>query len=284
MSDKKKIVAIVLNFNSSKDTENCIKYLKAQTYSNFDIVIVDNCSTQEDYEYLKKKCNDIKIIRNYENRGYSAGNNCGIRYARENNADAVLIINPDVEIRDKNYVEMASMNLFYNDEIVVVGSRILGVDGEDQSPIRESNFKEEFWWGYELIKSKLKKSTTYIEFSSEKKYCDKISGCCFFIKIDFLDLINGLDEKVFMYCEEPILAACIRKRNKKILFLPEIVAYHMHYTNRKANSSSRMVQFIESRKYYIKEYSDLSKLKKSLLLISLELKKCFFIILSKRSS
>lgn len=60
-------------------------------------MVVDNDSQDGSYEYLVEHATDCQVIQSGENRGYAAGNNIGIRYALEHQADYVCILNNDVE-------------------------------------------------------------------------------------------------------------------------------------------------------------------------------------------
>jgi len=86
-----KIFVIILNWNNWPDVLECLESLKDNDYPNYQVVIVDNGSDQKP----QTPNSDIKIIYNKENLGFSGGNNVGIKYALENNADYVLLLNDD---------------------------------------------------------------------------------------------------------------------------------------------------------------------------------------------
>lgn len=45
-----KVVAVVLNYNTAKDSKKCLEYLLKQDYADFEIVVVDNNSPMNDYQ------------------------------------------------------------------------------------------------------------------------------------------------------------------------------------------------------------------------------------------
>ena len=96
-----KVIIITLNWNRKEDTIECIKTLLELDYSNYEIVVVDNGSTDGSAESLKKIFPEITIIKNKKNLGYALGMNKGIEYALEQNVKYVLILNNDTII-DKN--------------------------------------------------------------------------------------------------------------------------------------------------------------------------------------
>lgn len=255
------VVAIVLNYNSTKDTKKCISYLQKQDYKDFHIVVVDNHSPErEQVEELKEFCKEqeIDLILSDANNGFSAGNNIGIRKAIELHAEWVLIINPDVEIRDAHYISHVIGEVKKWSGVGVVASKILLPTGVNQNPMRELTASEEILFPLEIFKQRLGKGTCY-KTEEVTGYCEKVSGCCFFANVDFLEKNNLLDEHVFMYCEEPILAKSLIWKGYKALYIDEIEAYHQHINSEKpGNKSKRMIAFLNSRKYYIKNYSGYS--------------------------
>ena len=101
-----KVTAVILNYNSSSDCEKCISFLKKQNYDDLGIIVVDNASNDDELSAIKKisDANSVDLICNEVNKGFAAGNNVGLRAAVKDGAEWCLVINPDVELRDENYV------------------------------------------------------------------------------------------------------------------------------------------------------------------------------------
>ena len=86
-------------------------------------------------------------------------------------------------------------------------------------------------------------------------------AAAFFYPNLFIKKGNLLDENVFMYCEEPILAKTLQNKGYKALYVDEVTAYHQHISSQKPSSNAaRMIAFLKSRKYYIKNYSGYNSL------------------------
>ncbi len=198
-------------------------------------------------------------MKSEKNLGYSAGNNLGIRLANKLQADAVLIANPDMRIENPSYLAALSLHLFADDSNYIAASRIIGFDGKDQNPLRDATFWEEFLWPLTAIRQRLK-GNHYVQkiTSSDPVYVPKVSGCCLLLRMSFLKATDYLDENVFLFCEEPILSAKVRKAGGAILYTPEITAVHAHIASQKGNSGNRMQLFIHSRLYYLQKYSGYS--------------------------
>ncbi len=86
----------------------------------------------------------------------------------------------------------------------------------------------------------------------------------------FAAKIGYLDEQIFMYCEEPILAATVKKEGRKIFYKHDATAYHMHRSSEKGEPLKRLEMFFESRKYYLENYSEYGRIRKKMVLFSLK--------------
>ena len=292
MSKNNIIVSILLNYNSEEDLYESVKDLLNQKEVNQKIIIVDNNSKIEtvmkikewqenqfpnalcgSFDYVSSKIDNydtnIYFVYNEINTGYSAGNNLGVKLADKLNADAVLIANPDMRFNDNLYIKKLYKTLNSDVKTFVAGSKIIGLDGKDQSPSREATFNEEFFWFRFLFKLFFKPTSFLIKYNkNENIIVPKIMGCCLMLKMNFLTNINYFDETTFLYSEEAILSKQVLEKNGHIIFDPSIEAIHAHKASEKGNSSKRMLIFIKSRQYYLKKYSGYSKLKLSLLNIS----------------
>ena len=105
------VIVLVLSYNGIGLLEECIESYLANIYSNFDVVVVDNGSTDGSKEWIEKNFPDVLIHRTDKNLKYSGGLNFGMEYAfRDRNADYVLITNNDVKADTKvisSFVEVA---------------------------------------------------------------------------------------------------------------------------------------------------------------------------------
>lgn len=254
-----KIAVIILNYNSSADCRKCIGYLKAQQGVETEIIVIDNCSRNDEHEAVETLCKEqgCTFIANSENKGYNAGNNVGLRYAAEKGYEYALIANPDMEFPQKNYLATLIEAMRANEDVVVCGSDIIGADGIHQSPMgKEGNWRGSFGWIKEIF-GKKKKSDAYdfIDNYKESHYCHKVSGCCYMIRMSFLKSINFFDEKVFLYCEEAILSRQVEIAGKQMYYLATAQAIHRHVKSEKGDPVKRFKTWGKSRCYFIDHYS-----------------------------
>ena len=250
-----RVVAVILNYNSSEDCEKCISYLKKQDYDDLGIIVVDNASNKDDQEKIKKICDgaNVEVIFNKENTGYAAGNNVGLKKAVEDGADWSLIINPDVELKEQNYISYMMEKISENSSLAMAASSVVLPDGRLQNPQKENSYLYETLW---ILKHKNKtKNANWNVVDQDTKFCEKVSGCCFFINSEFLKEIGYLDENTFLYCEESILGKQATKCNRKILYINDIKAFHNHTEKQDGDIFAKNKIHLKSRRYYLRKYS-----------------------------
>lgn len=277
-----KIAIIILNYNSSADCRKCIGFLKQQQGVEAEIVVVDNCSLENDRKVVEVLCKEqgCTFIANNENKGYNAGNNVGLRYAVEKGYEYALIANPDMEFPQKDYLFRLAEKMQSEENLVVCGSDIIGADGIHQSPMgKDGNWRSSFGWIKDILRRKKQgEAYDFIDNYKESHYCHKVSGCCFMIKTDFLEQINFFDEKVFLYCEEAILSRQVEIAGKKMYYLATAQAVHRHVKSEKGDPVKRFRTWGKSRCYFIDRYSNNSWLGKQIAKFSMRMYVTTFIL------
>ena len=89
------ISIIILNYNTGNLLIDCVSSIIKSELKDFEIILVDNCSSDNSHLVCKKKFDMIKLIENKENLGYCEGNNVGLREAR---GEFIMILNPDTTV------------------------------------------------------------------------------------------------------------------------------------------------------------------------------------------
>jgi len=92
---KSKVSVIILNWNGKHHLERCLSSVLEQTYSNFEVILVDNGSTDGSVEFVRGRFPEVRIIWNEENLGFAAGNNAAIIATR---GDYVATLNNDTQV------------------------------------------------------------------------------------------------------------------------------------------------------------------------------------------
>jgi GT2 family glycosyltransferase len=95
------ISIITVNYNGKKWLKSCFDSLLAQTYRNFEIIVVDNASVDDSVEFIKKNYPSIKIVKSKNNLGTAGGNNLGEKHAK---GEYILLLNNDTYV-EKDFLE-----------------------------------------------------------------------------------------------------------------------------------------------------------------------------------
>ena len=103
------VSVIILNYNGKEFIENCIRSVLNSDYDNFELIFVDNCSTDGSFELVVNKFGSdprLKIIRNKRNLGFAGGVNVGLKYAR---GEYIVLLNNDTIVEPDWLRELVSV-------------------------------------------------------------------------------------------------------------------------------------------------------------------------------
>jgi len=118
---KNSLVSInILTYNGESLIEDCLKSALSQTYSDVEVLVIDNASSDKTLEKIKNQKSKIKIIENKENLGFAVGHNSGIKESKE---EYVLCLNQDV-VLDKDFVKYAVEVMEKDDKIGAVQGKL----------------------------------------------------------------------------------------------------------------------------------------------------------------
>ncbi len=124
MINKEKVIVITLNYNQNDYTLACINSLLNSNYDNFQVFLIDNGSTKQNYLTLKKqlpKDDRILLSRLEENRGYVGGINFGLQEVKKLSPDYFLIMNNDTIIDQKAIIHLVEACKKFEDKAIVSG-------------------------------------------------------------------------------------------------------------------------------------------------------------------
>lgn len=120
--EKNKLASIsILTYNGRDLIRPCLKSVLNQTYSNWEILIIDNASQDNTVNFIKKNFPQLQIIENKKNIGFSAGHNMGIEKSR---GEFILCLNQDV-ILDKDFIKNALLVFKKNEKVGAVQGKLL---------------------------------------------------------------------------------------------------------------------------------------------------------------
>ena len=179
-----------------------------------------------------------------------------------------------MEFPQKDYLAKMVAKMEEDEEIVACGSDIVNSEGLHQNPLNYVSFWNEFLWPFEMLKFVCsQKALSTVMNHQNSFYCPVLSGCCLLVRIGFIKQISFLDEHVFLYCEESILAHQVKVAGMKLYYMSDVSAIHRHIKSQKGNPYRRLMLLCDSRDYKNRYHSDYNFVQLQLLLLSSKLRK-----------
>ncbi len=260
MNESPLVSIIILNYNAGELLLNCVDSLKKSTYTNLEILIIDNISSDNSQKKCKEKFPDIKLIQNNENLGYCGGNNVGINEAK---GKFIVILNPDTIIEPNCIDELIlAYNKFGN---ALYQPKILSLNEKD---IIQSTGNMLHVFGFGFARDKGNKVTNKEESIEKIGYA---SGTCLFTSREVFDKIGLLDEFLFLYHDDLDLGWRAAQIGINSYYVPKSKIFHVESYSLKW-SSKKFYWLERNRKYcLLTHYSKKTyeKMRFSLILVDL---------------
>ncbi|HYQ56269.1 MAG TPA: glycosyltransferase family 2 protein, partial [Draconibacterium sp.] len=111
MLEELKIVSIVVTFNGEKWIDRCFGSLTSSQISNHTILAIDNNSNDNTANLLKSNFPNVILIETGENLGFGKANNIGLKWALENNADHIFLLNQDAWVSNETLKSLIQISL-----------------------------------------------------------------------------------------------------------------------------------------------------------------------------
>ncbi len=254
---------VILNYNTFDDLKKSVESIKSNVKSSYKIYIVDNNSELECVEKIQHEFNtviQIELLFLKSNRGYSSGNNVGIKKAIDDGMDYILIMNPDVVLHN-DIVSIMSSSI--NEKIQCVGPKIFDINNHNGQRLRKNySFKYSFFNKRPLsILGKILGIDNDIQYDENKEliFSGCLSGCCFMMSAQLFKDINGFDDNVFLYYEEHIIGKKLQEREKLCLYNPDAVITHMEGKSTGRISNAFVHYHLYASEYYLlKKYCNIN--------------------------
>jgi GT2 family glycosyltransferase len=215
-----RVSIIILNWNGWKDTIECTVSVLKINYPSYEIVIVDNGSTDESIQRISERFPDIKLIKLKENLFYAGGNNVGICYALESGAKYTMLLNNDTTVHP-DFLNPLVEAMENDPSIGAVGGTLFYYNSQNkiQNTGQYINFKS----GNVLT---IGDGETDINQFSKKRDVDYICGAAIMLRSEVVRKIGGLDENFMLYSEESDWCLRAKKIGYKSIFVPNSKVFH----------------------------------------------------------
>lgn len=225
---------ILVGWNNKSYLEPCLRSLyEGDLHFTYDVIVVDNGSTDGSQAMLRELFPEVKIIQNDSNVGLGKASNQGIDATQ---GRYVMLLNNDTLVNAPSFNAMVEF-LEANPKAGGVGGRLLNPDGSLQAGINKfPSLAEEF-----LISTRLGNLiwSGYPDRSGPDKVqeVDWIGSACVLLRRAALDEVGLLDESYFIYGDEADLQYRLQKAGWGIYYLPNVTT--IHYGGRSMNRWSR---------------------------------------------
>ncbi len=249
-----RVSIILLNYNRAEDTAECIESLRNISYDNYDILVIDNCSSDNSYSILKEKYPEYRHYRTGENSGYTGGINFGFGIAVEDNPDYILVINNDT-VAEPGFLSAMVSEMEKNKNAAAAGGLIIAEHDRDT-----------IWFGggkmvrYRGLAVHIDKGRSRsLKTINKTKEVDFITGCLTLYRTEYLIKCGFENEAYFMYLDDIELSARITRKGYKLLYVPEAVIYHkvlgeMESPFKLYYSTRNRLRLINDTDYFILKY------------------------------
>ena len=221
--DEVMLSVLIVNYNGVKTLGDCIDSISRLVSLPYEVIVVDNASTDGSCAYIKKYFPNVRLISCERNLGFAGGNNLGAQAAKGKyllllNNDTTLLtdIKPAIEIFEK-YAHIG-----------IVGGKMLGSNGEYRysagyfpSPFRL--IKISFLY---KKKGAFRKGDFPLDGNSGIYPVDWVEGSFLITRLSIWQELNGLDEGYFMYGEDVDFCRRVRILGFRAAYCPRISYIH----------------------------------------------------------
>ncbi len=248
MNGSKSLISIIIvNYDTSKLTLECLESLRLIKTTGYDlkIIVVDNGSQEELKIPVKLRSNDLELIRTDNNIGFTGGNNLGMSHAvKYYNPDYFLLLNSDTVVT-KNFLDELFIAIQGDDRGIAV-SKILFEKGFEY---HLKNYKKDelgniIWFAGGTIDwanlTAFHRGVDEVDRGQfdQLSQTDFATGCCMLIKRDLIEKVGILDKKYFLYLEDVDYSIRAKKKGYKIIFCPNSVIFHKNAGSTGGSGSS----------------------------------------------
>jgi len=203
-----KVSIIIVNYNGKELLQKCLDSLLKVNYDNFEIILVDNNSTDGTVEFVTKNYPSLIIIKLDSNKGFAEPNNIA---AKISNGKYLLFLNNDTVVTPNFISEMVKV-METDKKIAVCQSLLLKPDGSVDS---SGDFIDHLGVVYN--------SKTKID---EIREVSSARGASMLVRSDIFEKLDGFDQKFFITFEDVDLCWRSWILGYRVLIIPTSIVYH----------------------------------------------------------
>lgn len=235
------VSVIIPNYNGIKYIEDCLDSLRSQTFSDFDIWVIDNASTDGSDAVVREKYPEVNYLGLSDNFGFSRAVNEGLMRTRY--SKYVILLNADTKA-EPQFVEKLYEAIEKNDKIFSVSSKMIQMNAPDKYD-GAGDLYCCLGWAYALGKDK--KIGRYEKESNVFSAC----GGAAIYRRELFEEIGYFDELHFAYLEDVDIGYRARIMGYINRYTPEAVVYHAGSGSTGSRYNSFKVRIAARNSWYV---------------------------------
>lgn len=218
-----KVSIQILSYNAQKELTECLKNFDwVRQEPNVQIFLVDNASTQNNYDVVKRDFPFVNAVRNQINTGFANGHQRIYEMSQSFDPEYVLVLNPDVLIKKEDLLTLVT-KLEKHPDAAIIGPQVVnGNSGREDSIHKDLKI-----WMIALkvlnidIVSKLTRKLYFKE-----TFVEGVTGACMLVRNEVIKKIGLFVKEIFFYVEDIEFCTRVRKNGWKILYTPDVTVFH----------------------------------------------------------
>jgi N-acetylglucosaminyl-diphospho-decaprenol L-rhamnosyltransferase len=252
-----KLSVIIVSWNVREDLTRCLRSIsKNSPACEFEVIVVDNASSDGTAECVRRDFPAITLIANEQNRGFAAANNQAIRIAR---GEYLFLLNPDTVVHCRSLDNLIKI-LDENSRAGICAPRILNADGTIYHSVkrivtfRGVLYAKTFFRYLGIFKTHYN-NLRPANFDYDKQAeVEQISGAAILVKRSVIMEIGPMDEDLFLYYEDVDLCLRTREAGWEIIYVPDAVITHTGGMSSEQISADRRIIEHKSLLIYLRKH------------------------------
>lgn len=214
-----KVTIVILNWNNAPDTLECLDSVRKLRYDNYDIVVVDNGSTDGSVAAIRDQYPGVIILENRENLGYAEGNNVGIRYALEAGSEYIFVLNDDALVDPETLSALVATTISHPDA-GFLGPKVY--HRESPQVIQSAGGRFNKYWESRYRGMDEADQGQFDDLMD----VDFVCGCAVLVSRQTIEQIGLLDPRFFLYREDIDWCYRATRAGFRVLYVPSAKVWH----------------------------------------------------------
>lgn len=234
------VSVIIPNYNGAKYIQECLHSLYNQTYKHFEVIIIDNASSDESCELIEKKYQDVKLIKNNKNYGFSIAVNQGIKEAK---GEYVVLLNNDT-VAEPEWLESLVKCIEEDSKIFSVCSKMIRYN-EKEKIDDAGDYYTILGWAW-----KRGDGQSTEKYGKNQNVFSSCAGAAIYRKKIFEE-ISYFDENFFAYLEDVDISYRAKIHGYKNIYCSDAKIYHIGSATTGSKYNSFKVKLASRNNIYV---------------------------------